>query len=252
MKINSNWLINKNNWSGFLANLLGVIVGIVLTFGGNALWQKHEENKKTKEILILVRNELETNKEWFKDQENTMREDAYVFKKILEINGDYSSLPMDTLSFYISRTMRLKFNQLTTSAWQILQNSDMIQKMSNKELVIRLTECYYWINKMESFILTEYWDNKKKAIPAELDPYKYFEVVMNNKESVFFYSFMNNSDIWNLFPTIDAIIDYTILLLDKYGDFNYNMRAQDEEFESFIKTRIDSLSQKNNTISKEK
>ena len=60
-------------WSGFLSNLLGVILGIVLTWGVSSLWQQREEKQRTKEILILVRNELETNKEWFKSQEKIMR-----------------------------------------------------------------------------------------------------------------------------------------------------------------------------------
>jgi len=60
-------------WSGFLSNLLGVILGIVLTLGVSSLWQQREEKQRTKEILILVRNELETNKEWFKSQEKIMR-----------------------------------------------------------------------------------------------------------------------------------------------------------------------------------
>jgi len=60
-------------WSGFLSNLLGVILGIVLTLGVSSLWQQREEKQRTKKILILVRNELETNKEWFKSQEKIMR-----------------------------------------------------------------------------------------------------------------------------------------------------------------------------------
>ena len=35
-----------NRWSGFFTNLLGVILGITLTFGVNSLWQKREEKKK--------------------------------------------------------------------------------------------------------------------------------------------------------------------------------------------------------------
>jgi uncharacterized membrane protein YccC len=63
----------KIMWSGFLSNLLGVILGIVLTLGVSSLWQQREEKQRTKKILILVRNELETNKEWFKSQEKIMR-----------------------------------------------------------------------------------------------------------------------------------------------------------------------------------
>ena len=241
---------NKENkiWSGFLTNLLGVILGIVLTFGVSSLWQQCEEKKKTKEILILVRNELETNKEWFKIQEKIMRKDSYVYKKILESKSDWTSIPQDTLAVYLTRTVALEFSQLTTSAWHIFQNSDMIQKMTNKELIIRLTDCYYWINKIEELIMQQYWDNKKKAIPSEPDPYKYFDAILNNKTSVFFYTMMSSdtfsSTIWNIFPWIDALIDYTIMILDKHGDYRYDMDEKDKELESFIDARMDSVRHK--------
>ena len=245
------WMKEKENkiWSGFLTNLLGVILGILLTFGGNALWQQREEKQRTKEVLILVRNELKTNKQWFKNQEKVMRKDCYVYKKILECKSDWTSLPQDTINEYMYRTMYMEFNQLTTSAWQILQNSEMIQKMPNKELVIRLTDCYFWINKIQE-ILEEYWKNKEKAVAPELDPYKYFDAVMNNKESVFFYNLMSSETLlnWNLFPLIDAIVDYTVSLLDKYGDFRYDMEEKDKEIESFIEARMDSVLQQKDTI----
>jgi hypothetical protein len=38
------------------------------------------------------------------------------------------------------------------------------------------------------------------------------------------------------------------MLWDKRGDFKYDMREKDEEIESFIKVRIDSVMQKNDTI----
>jgi hypothetical protein len=237
---------NNKIWSGFFINLLGVILGILLTFGGNALWQQREENKRTREMLILVRNELKSNKVWFESQEKIMREDCYVYKKILEAKGDWKSIPIDTLKSYQSRTLYLGFNQLTTSAWQIFQNSEMIQKMTDKELVIRLTDCYFWINEIKNeYIKTQYWDSKIKSVASEVDLYKYFDALMSNKETVFFYTLMTENDaVWNVFPFIDAIIDYTIILLDKHGDYGYDMREKDDEIESFVEARMDSVLRK--------
>ena len=244
----------KNNiiWTGFLTNLLGVMLGILLTFGVNALWQHHEEKKKTREILILVRNELKTNKAWFIDQQSIMLTDSYVYQKILDLNGDWSSLPIDTIRQYVSQTTELQFSQLTTSAWQIFQSSEMIQKMTDKELIIRITDCYFWIKKIEELIMTQYWDPKTRSIPAEVDPYKYLDALLDNKQTVFFYTLMTKDDfssaIWNIFPFIDAIIDYSIMLLDKRGDYLYDMADKDNEIETFIQFRIDSVLQLRDTI----
>jgi len=238
-------------WSGFFFNLLGIVLGIILTFGGNALWQKREENKKIKEMLILVRNELKDCKEWFTGQEKVMKKDAYVYRKILEAKDNLTSIPADTLDAYHSQVLGLYITPLTTSAWEIFHNSEMIQKLSEKELVIRLTDCYVLINILHDFILKDYWDTKKKTNTLfDFDPYRFFKAVMKNNELVFFYAKYNpdQDGIWKLFLEVDAVIDYTIMLLDQHGDYRYDMEEKDNEINSFVKARKDSVYPPKDTI----
>ena len=231
---------------GFLLNLLGIVLGISLTFGVSSLYQNREEKNRVKEMLTLVRNELQTNKTWFKQQESMMRKDSYVYKKLLEAKGNWAAIPKDTLEAYRYRTMSLEFDQLTASAWQIFQNAETTQKMKDKELLIRLVDCYFWINKTHDLITTEYWDEKKLAVPPEIDLYKYFDALLENKRTVAFYTTMSDENFinWNLFPMIDAIIDYTTALLDEHGDYKYDMAEKDKELQAFIDARIESVNKK--------
>ena len=239
---------NKKIWSSFFANLLGVILGIMLTFGVNALWQKYEDKKKTKEMLILVRNELETNKEMFKKQEELIKQDRDAFKKILEANKQWSTIPKDSLDIYVLRVRLFMSLPLTTSAWQIFQNSEIIQKIPDKELIIALTECYFSVSTAHNVLMDFYWHRKKKIEPLEMDTYDFLNALMNNKESVFFLQSMCEGNTFlYLFPGIDATIDYNISLLDKYGNFRYDMDNSNKEFELFIKARIDSVYQTKDT-----
>ena len=239
---------NKNKkMSGFFTSLLGIILGILLTFGGNALWQKREDKKKTREILILVRNELETNKKWFNNQEKILKKDIGAFEKILEADKKWETIPEDSLKVYIDRLGHLSFYQLTSSAWQIFQNSEMIQKISNKELVIRLTDCYFAINLGYDFVMNNYWDKKMKIFPFELYTvdglHDMLDVYINNKETAnfLFMSIACKNIYKSMFYSIDAVIDYTLTLLDKYGDFRYDMDEKDKELDSFIEARLDSV-----------
>jgi hypothetical protein len=244
---------NKENklWSGFLTNLLGVILGIILTFGGNALWQQREEKKKTKEMLILLRSELEINQGWFKNQEMYIKEDFYVYNKLLEANDKWRSIPGDTLKNYRDRLNSRTFSQLSTSAWQIFQSSEMVQKMTNKELLIMLVTCYNNINIIKEIIEKEYWDEKAKATKiSESDLYQYFGAMMKNKESVYFFDQIIKSNILEVFPSMDAVIDYTLLVLDRDGYYQYDLDEMGKELDSFVGSRKDSLHQKNDTIIK--
>ena len=239
--------MKNKKWSGFFTNLLGVILGILLTFGVNALWQKHEEKKKTREMLILVRNELETNKKWFKNQETVLQKDIDAYKNILKVDKKWATIPEDSLNVFFNRLGQLSFSQLTSSAWQIFQNSEMIQKISDKELVIRLTDCYFIVNFSYDFIMNNYWDKKLKAIPFEAFDadglYDTLDALMSNKETAYFlYMSVAYNDFHEiLFCTVDATIDYTISLLDKYGNFRYDMYEKDKELESFVEARMDSV-----------
>jgi len=254
---------SAEKWSGFFLNLLGIILGISLTFGGNALWEKRAEKKKTKEMLILVRNELKDSKNWFKKQEKDIRKDGYVYKKILEAKDNLKSIPEDTLGAYISRISHINVSQLTSTAWQIFQNSEIIQKMSNKELLIRLTDCYIFINTINESIIKDYWNTKKKIMSLSMeadDLHDFFDAVLKNTEFAFFYTMfsLDTVSLWDVFPKIDAVLDYTIMLLDKHGNYKYNMEEKDNELRSFVEARVDSvrnsrinsLHLKNDTISK--
>jgi len=258
---------NKNKKStSFFTSLLGVLLGISLTFGVNALWQRHEEKKRTREILILVRNELEGNKKWFKYQETLLKKEADAYIKLLNADNNWATIPEDSLLVYINQVGQLEPPHLTTSAWQIFQNSEMIQKISNKELVISIIDSYYFINYVYDFLMNNYWSIKLKAFPFEEtyekihndDIYGFADVMMSNKEIIqFIHMALSSTNFYeNQFFIVDGLIDFTITLLDNYGNFKYNMEDKDKEFESFFEARrdsvrnfkIESLRQKNDTI----
>ena len=243
---------NKNNkWPGFFTNLLGVILGITLTFGVNDLWQKREDKKKTREILILVRDELETNKQWFKTQVKMLKRQSSAYAKLLEADKKWDTIPRDSLIHYRNQILQTSFSQLSSSAWQLFQNSEMIQKISNKELVLTLSECYFFINFTYDFIMSNFWNKRTEAIAMlmyENELYPMLDALVSNREAFYFLNALNQDDsFWNTLTDIEAFIDFAILLLDKYGDFKIDMSGISKEFAAFVEERTDSTS-KNDTI----
>ena len=110
-------------------------------------------------------------------------------------------------------------------------------------MVIRLTECYWLINKIQELIIKNFWDKKEKAFVYEFDSHQFFSEVLKNKESFYFYTIMGQSvtNFMTLFPIAESFIDYTLMLLDKHGDYRYDMDEKDKEQESFLEARMDSL-----------
>jgi len=239
-------------WIGFFTNLFGVILGIILTFGVTAMWQQRKEKKTTKEMLILVRNELVSNKAILQYSEQLMKKQGYVYKKILESKNDLTSIPTDTLKEYHAQIGSLNVANLTTSAWNIFQNSDMIQKMTNRELIIRLAACYNAMASWMDSLNKDYWDVLRKILTLELDDsYRFFDSAVKNNECLtFFHQYSDESEsVWIAFLQIDAMIDYTIQILDKHGDYRYDMEEKDNEFAAFISERTSNLFQQNGPCS---
>ncbi|MDR1758284.1 MAG: hypothetical protein LBR51_04925, partial [Bacteroidales bacterium] len=56
--------ISKGWISAFSANILGVIIGIALTFGVSELVQQCSDQKQVKEMLVLVEDEIFSNRVW--------------------------------------------------------------------------------------------------------------------------------------------------------------------------------------------
>ena len=233
--------MDNTMWPYFLTNLLGVVLGIALTFGVNYLWRRREEKRRTREMLILVRNELINNKEAFKFQKELLKKDGGVYKKILEAKNDLASVPSDVIEGYFTEIQGLTVSPLNTSAWQIFQNSETIQKMTNKEMVIRLTDCYTLMIRWDEFIAKDYWEIKKKMLALEHDdPYRFFGAALRNNEINNFFETFNSDkeDVWDAFLTTDAVIDFTVMLLDRHGDYRYDMEEKDNDLKDFIVGRM--------------
>ena len=71
----------RQDWEGFLMGFISVFLGIVLTFGGEAMISNHNENQDVRNVLILVRDELNTNIEMITDVDEELKKqkDAAVY-----------------------------------------------------------------------------------------------------------------------------------------------------------------------------
>gem|GEM_PF-1607471 len=233
--------MDNDLWVYFLTNFLGIVLGIVLTFGVNSLWHRHQEKRRAKDILTLVRNELLNNKEILHMQETLLKKDALIYKEILAARKDLGVISSATLGEYYTQIQNVSISPLNTSAWQIFQNSEVMQRVTSTEIVIRLTSCYSVMTTWQDFITVDYWQAKRNLLVlAPEEPLRFFEEVLKNRELVSFCEMfrLDKEDIWEAFRIIDATIDYVIMLLDKHGHYQYDMADRDKDFEEYLRARL--------------
>jgi hypothetical protein len=235
--------LTKAWFSNFTSNIMGVIIGIVLTFGVSNLIQRYEEKKQLREIMTFIKLELKENKQWLENRATEWKEDFKAYQVFVD-TARRRKMPADSLVQYINKTQNTAQSNLSFTAWNIFQNSGMMQKMNNVDLALRLSECYYWFGEAK-----HQWDEyvRKKISASEphsdmmywLYPNKYIEAMLKIDESRnFYYSVvLHNSYSFNDFnEVICSFIDFTLHSIEQTGDYTYEPKVDSAaEFEAFRK-----------------
>ena len=217
-KVSKSWLSN------FSANILGVIVGIALTFGISNYVQYCSEQKELREMMSLIKRELNDNKTWIEQTAGFYREDVHSYMMVLEA-GNWDKIPQDTIGKIIDHLKTNYLSYTSSNIWNIFQNSGMVHKLHNAELVSYISEAYYWIEHLNND-RNEYLKLKTKLIDVyedefEEQPHQYLEAIMNNKESKRFLEEtvkFHRHDFSAFSEKVIPIIDYIIFSVENYDN----------------------------------
>ncbi|MDR3287093.1 MAG: hypothetical protein LBT27_06595 [Prevotellaceae bacterium] len=222
--------ISKKWFSGFLPNLFAVIIGIMLTFGISSIIQHNNEKKDVKEMMTLIKKELNENKQWLRLRIQVYKDESKAFQKILtaKTDGNLRNIPADSLVQLIQQIQNITESFISANAWDIFKNSETITKFHNKSLIIQLAECYYWLdNARESMAM--YYKEKTDAyiyFDYEAFPYDYVDALFANEKSKTFVLKHINFYFYNIeinFTLFINIIDYTLYLIEKDENSDENI-----------------------------
>ncbi|MDR1671381.1 MAG: hypothetical protein LBR57_02570 [Alistipes sp.] len=139
------WLINalkKLSTAEFYRNLVAVIIGIIITFGGSNLIQKNAEQRETAYILSMVKDELREN---LASVENTQKYLYRVYNDavaLLPYIDDPWSVPIDTIRVHNGIINKRSSFDYLTDAFEVLKSSSQIQYVHDKDLVRILIKLY--------------------------------------------------------------------------------------------------------------
>ena len=140
-----------------------VVIGVLITFVGSELVTRCSEQKDIKSTMLLIRDELKSNQDQFEDVMSEFNKDKRISTLLMEHDMKFRMIPEDSLRQFGFVLGHFRVFSCRRNAMDLLKNSMLMQKISDKEFLLSLIEVY---ERLESFrtLITEYYDMKGQAV----------------------------------------------------------------------------------------
>lgn len=147
----------------YIRQISVVVIGVLITFMGSDLMTRNSEKRDIQSTMSLIRDELKSNRKKFENIVSEFSEDERLSTLLAEHDMKYRTIPEDSLKQFCTVLGHIRGFTYTRNALDILKNSMLMQKISDKDLLLQLTEIY---EILDGFKLTMngYYDMKDKVM----------------------------------------------------------------------------------------
>ena len=139
-----------------------VVIGVLITFVGSELVTRCSEQADIKSTMLLIGDELKSNRKNFEEIMSEFSEDERLSALLVEHDMDLRSIPEDSLKQFRFILGHIRSYSYTQNALDILKSSMLMQKISDKELLLSLTEIYETLEGCK-LTMNGYYDMKEEA-----------------------------------------------------------------------------------------
>lgn len=126
----------------FFRNFIAVMLGIIITFIGSDMIEEHNTNNDVKRALVLVKNELQANKEELKEAQQWIMQQKAAARFLLRYKDKLREAPADSLEMYVYPPFQWKSVHFTNDALELLKSSSLFQKINDEQLALSLIKVY--------------------------------------------------------------------------------------------------------------
>ena len=133
---------NKKDWFGYLMNFVAVCLGIVITFAGQGLINRHAERNEVKSSLMLVKNELQDNLSYIEFADSVLAEYSAAAEFLIRYEGHYSDAPQDSMVAYCNVPLTVVEITHSEEALELLKNSNLFTKIKDLDLSLEIIHTY--------------------------------------------------------------------------------------------------------------
>lgn len=182
----------------FSSNVVGVIIGIALTFGITFWVQHRQERKQAEHILSMVSTEL--NIRYLEAQKEYLVNEFAGARALRPYIYDPQSAPADTIQKYGGAMTRIMTFDPATSSLDVMKNSPQVQAIADKQLLARIFNIYDVIGAYPQNVYISFTEHKRNGL---FDYYNHMdramaEVAYRGREEdamLIFADMMRRSDV---------------------------------------------------------
>ena len=212
--------MKKIDWSGFISNMLSVVLGIFITFWIQGMIDRKAEIKEVNASLELVKDELIANKNDLHDVIGILSSEKTAAEYIIGCKSNFSKCDIDSLRTFNSYLNTEYFFTVTDDALELMKSSSLFQKMNDNRLALKIIKAYDYLgvnaqafNTHEKYKTTVYNDantdktKKYAAYTSGTDLLKKFYSTAEADNMLRSMIEMSNSEFLQVgLPEIDATI----------------------------------------------
>ncbi len=140
-----------------------VVIGVLITFGGSELVTRCSEQKDIKSTMLLIRDELKSNRKNFETVVSEFCEDERLSALLVKHDMNVREIPEDSLKQFRYSLGKIRNFAYIRNALDILKNSMLMQKISDKELLLSLTDIYETLEGYKMSV-NGYYNMKEEAV----------------------------------------------------------------------------------------
>lgn len=156
-------IVKKWKLGDYIRQISVVVIGVLITFMGSDLLTQSSEKKDIQATMSLIRDELKSNRENYENIVSEFKEDEHLSTLLADHDLKHRTIPEDSLIQFRFLMGHIRSFYYSQNALDILKNSMLMQKISDKELLLQLTGIYEVLDGFKA-TMNGYYDMKDKIM----------------------------------------------------------------------------------------
>ena len=157
----------NRDWFGYLMNFVAVCLGIVITFAGQGIINRHSERNEVKRSLMLVKNELQDNISYIEYSDSVLALFSEASRFLIRYEDRYAQAPEDSLTAYCNVPLTVYEISHADDALELLKTSSLFTKIKDQNLSLEIIHTYGAIAD-EMAVVRFYHERRNKYLEEAL------------------------------------------------------------------------------------